>query len=261
MKSWQKLALLSAAYFALRIPLLDTPFIPDEFFFSSDYLTAIPDPFSRVADPAAGYWAVQWQRQLAVHPPFLSFFYFLWTGIFGDSLLSIRIPALLCGLAGIFFCCFLADRLPGEKCGFWCALMLSACGAHIHYSVTAVYAIFELTTFLGALLALAVYSERKSGAVLLYCALIGGALVSYHFIVFMMLSSVFLLSYRRRIPLPRAYVGLCAVFSILIAVNACQSWKRGIYDTFHYRMISVSTLASWTRELPDQILRYGREAL
>ncbi len=243
-KSRQKPALLSAAYFALRIPLLDTPFIPDEFFFSSDFFSGGNRHSLR-------------RRQLAIHPPFLSLFHALWISTFGDSLAAIRMPPLLCGLAGILLCRSLADRLPGEKWGFWCALMLSACGAHVHYSVTAAYATFELTSFIGALLALVIFAGYRNHSRLLYFTVLCGVLVSYHFIIFLALSSAFFLMYRRRIPPPRACIGLCALFSILIAANAYDSWRKGIFHAFHHRMISVSTLVDWIKKLPDQVLRYG----
>lgn len=253
MKSRHKLALLTGVYLALRLPLLNTPLLPDETFFTSDFLTALP--------PLFGTWPEQWSRQLAVHPPFLSFLYFFWIRIFGDSLLSIRFLPLLCGLASIFLCYALATRLIGDRWGFWCALMLTSCGSHIHYSVTAVYAIFELTSFLAALLALIIYCEGNKEKRFLYASLFAGVLVSYHFIVFMVLSSALLVLYRRRVSPPLAYITLCVLFSALIAIHAYDSWESGIFASFHHRRITVSALTSWIIQLPDGILRFGHDAL
>ena len=72
-------------------------------------------------------------KTTTTHPPL----YFFFTHIFlalGDSELVLRLPALLCGVAGVPAMYFLVRRISGGASAVFAALMLTVSIFHIAYS-------------------------------------------------------------------------------------------------------------------------------
>lgn len=87
-----------------------------------------------------------------VHPPFYAVFMFLWTKVFGDSELAIRLPSLLFGLLSIWLVYVIARTLADRKTGLISALLLAVSPAHIWYSqearpYSALIALLLIATF------------------------------------------------------------------------------------------------------------------
>jgi 4-amino-4-deoxy-L-arabinose transferase-like glycosyltransferase len=69
-----------------------------------------------------------------VHPPFYSFFMFLWIQLFGDSEISIRIPPLLFGISSILLTYKLTLKYIDKKTAFFVSWLLCVSPVHIWYS-------------------------------------------------------------------------------------------------------------------------------
>jgi len=107
----------------LRLPMLDRAVWFDE---------------ACMSDQRIGTTA-QWLSTLYVdiHPPlFVSFMHF-WNGLFGDGEVSMRIPALLAGLACIPLTWWTGHRLVGHGAALFAALLLALSPVLIWYSAEA----------------------------------------------------------------------------------------------------------------------------
>ncbi len=69
-----------------------------------------------------------------VHPPLYPLFMWIWTGLFGDGELAMRLPSLLFGLASIVILFSLVKRWLGPKVAWLAAGLLAASPVHIWHS-------------------------------------------------------------------------------------------------------------------------------
>jgi hypothetical protein len=72
-----------------------------------------------------------------IHPPLFVTFMHCWNGLFGDSALSMRLPALLCGLASIPAMWWTGRLLVGDAAALVAAALLAGSPVHIWYSAEA----------------------------------------------------------------------------------------------------------------------------
>lgn len=70
-------------------------------------------------------------------PPLYATFAHLWNRLFGDGELTMRLPALLCGLAAIPATFLVGRRFVSDSAALWAALLLALAPAHIWYSTEA----------------------------------------------------------------------------------------------------------------------------
>lgn len=95
-----------------------------------------------------------WAQLLAtlygdIHPPLYVAFMYCWNGVFGDGEWSMRMPALLSGLASIPLLFWTGHRLVGRRAALWAALLLTMSPVHVWYSAEArLYAPMLLSTLL-----------------------------------------------------------------------------------------------------------------
>lgn len=88
-----------------------------------------------------------------VHNPLYNAFMFLWTGVVGDSELSIRVPSLLAGLASGAALAVWAGRRFGAGTGWTLAALVAASPVHVWYSGEAKNTMFVIATSVWALIA------------------------------------------------------------------------------------------------------------
>lgn len=69
-----------------------------------------------------------------VHPPFYTFFAFVWIKLFGDSEIAVRLPSLIFGLGSIILIYVLVSQIFEKKAALLTALLLSLSPVHIWYS-------------------------------------------------------------------------------------------------------------------------------
>lgn len=83
-----------------------------------------------------------WPQLLAtlyvdIHPPAWITFMHFWNALFGDSELSMRMPALLSGLASVVLVYWTGHRLVGQNAALWASLLLALSPVHLWYSAEA----------------------------------------------------------------------------------------------------------------------------
>jgi uncharacterized membrane protein len=113
------MALLLSGALLLRLPHLTESLWYDEIWYTSIFLRS-----SRLKD-------VLFQD---VHPPLYAILMWIWTGLFGDSELAVRLPSLIFGLASIPLVFVLARRWFGRKTAWLASGLLAASPVHIWYS-------------------------------------------------------------------------------------------------------------------------------
>lgn len=114
------LSLIILSGILLRLPNLNESLWYDELFSTRNKLSGLREL------AAFSLWDV--------HPPFYSVLMFLWTGLFGDSEISVRFPPLLFGILTIILIYELARRVADEKVALLAAFLLSFSPVHIWYS-------------------------------------------------------------------------------------------------------------------------------
>ncbi|MCA8975035.1 MAG: glycosyltransferase family 39 protein [Planctomycetes bacterium] len=83
-----------------------------------------------------------WEQLLAtiyvdIHPPLYITFMHFWNAMFGDGEVSMRLPALIAGLASIPLTFFAGRRLVSDTAALWGAALLALSPVHIWYSAEA----------------------------------------------------------------------------------------------------------------------------
>ena len=69
-----------------------------------------------------------------LHPPAYSLFMSLWIRLFGDSEISVRLPALLFGTSSIFLVYRLASLTTDKKTALMASFLMALSPVHIWYS-------------------------------------------------------------------------------------------------------------------------------
>ncbi|MHA1568370.1 MAG: glycosyltransferase family 39 protein [Alphaproteobacteria bacterium] len=123
-------ALLAGA--AVRQPFLDTygPWF-DEVYFSVFARPWQPDGVNGALD------LLGWIYKNDVHPPFYFLLMLYWIKWFGQSAVVLRLPSLICGLAGIPAAYLLGRKVFGAWPGVLLAWLLALSPAHVFLSVEA----------------------------------------------------------------------------------------------------------------------------
>ncbi len=163
-----------------------------------------------------------------VHPPFYSVLMFLWTGLFGDSELSVRTLPMIFGISSIVLIYVLACRVADEKTALLAAFLLSFSPVHIWYSQEArSYSalIFFLLFTVIAQLKLNDAAAKSVWFFIYSVAAFAGVFSHYYFVIYIFLISIILISgnhaYKRRI----LAVNAAAVFglSLLVLIKFVKS--------------------------------------
>jgi mannosyltransferase len=176
-------------------------------------------------------------RQLAyygvydVSPPFHYVFMFGWIRIFGDSELSIRIPALVFGVLSIPLAYAIAAKYFDRQTGLLVALMLSLSPVHIWYSQEARPYSMLIFALLISMLAVEKLRESKSNLLWLsvYIIAAGASLFSHYFLVFpivLLTALLFATHHPESRRLLIANVLVCTAFTVYLAMKFAMGGFR-----------------------------------
>jgi hypothetical protein len=252
----RKLGLLLVVTLALRVPLPDKPLQHDEFYNAFPYLVTSPLTRAPASVAAKGElpfdWARDWRRQLAVHPPTLSAFYFAWIRVFGDAPVSVHVPPLLAGCVGVGATYLLGAALAGPAAGMTAALALTVSLAHIEHSTQAVHAAFEAAVLALSLWLFARVLARggRDDVVRLTLASVVGVLLFYHFIVFLAVQTLVLWHRRRALALGPGYFVLAAVAASAVAAVFALGFAWREYGYAYWMPGSLRSLGATVFSLP-----------
>jgi hypothetical protein len=131
-RTWLLLALVLVATL-LRLPLLDRPVWFDEACMSSQRIGTTPQLLATLYTD--------------IHPPLFVAFMHLWNLLFGDSEITLRLPALISGVLCIPLTYWVGYRLVGRGTALLAALLLALSPVHIWYCTEArMYAPMIATT-------------------------------------------------------------------------------------------------------------------
>lgn len=207
-------------YLTIRIPLLYKPLQHDEIYFTSAYLNALPS-FHRQNNNNAGPpeefgWNNDWPRHISFRLPAVFLFYYYWDRIFGDSEISVHLPALFLGLIGIILYYYLGLLLFNPRVSLLAVAATTLSISHIGFSTTATFLIFEFCIFGATLLSLTQFLltlNRK----LLYLTMIlniFGVLIFYHYFAYLILQTLIFWLNKEKLRIPRYYF-ICAGITLL----------------------------------------------
>jgi 4-amino-4-deoxy-L-arabinose transferase-like glycosyltransferase len=151
-----------------------------------------------------------------VHPPFYTVFMRLWTAVFGDSEVSIRLPSLLLGLASIPLTYLIGVRVTGKNAALTAALLITVSPVHIWYSQEARQ--YSAVLFLVLLGVYSYYRAEEGGTrrwIYVYGLAMFGATFSHYYVAaFLVIISV--VAFRRRWPQMRPILGINGTLLLLI---------------------------------------------
>lgn len=212
----------------LRLPNLNESLWYDELFSTRNKLPSLKE---------LAYFSVY-----DVHPPFYSVLMFLWTGLFGDSEISVRTLPMIFGISSIVLIYVLACRVADEKTALLAALLLSFSPVHIWYSQEArSYSalVFLLLFAVVAQLKLSDAAVKPIWFFIYSAAMFGGVFSHYYFIIYIFLISIILISgkhaYKRRILAINVAAAFC--LSILVIIKFAKSaikTQQGDWKTFTF---------------------------
>ena len=153
---------------------------------------------------------------------------FLWTGVFGDSEISVRTLPMIFGISSIVLIYVLARRVADEKTALLAAFLLSFSPVHIWYSQEArSYSalLFFLLFTVVAQLKLNNAAAQPVWFFIYSVAVFVGVFSHYYFIIYVFLISIILISgnhaYKRRILAVNAAAVFC--LSILVIIKFAKS--------------------------------------
>jgi uncharacterized membrane protein len=153
---------------------------------------------------------------------------FLWTGLFGDSEISVRTLPMIFGISSIVLIYVLACRVADEKTALLAAFLLSFSPVHIWYSQEARSYSALVFFLLFAVIAQLKLNDTAAKPVWFFIysvAVFAGVFSHYYFIIYIFLISIILIlgnhAYKRRI----LAVNAAAVFflSILVFIKFVKS--------------------------------------
>ena len=249
-----QLTIIILLYLILIIPLMNNALWHDEIYNTSLYLHTFPAIGFHAKEPApqAYGWSTDWQRQIALHPPFLSLFYYAWIRAFGDSEISMHIPVAIAGLLGIIILYFLGLAVFDNDVGFMATLATTFSSSHIIYSVQAVHAIFEMLIFLASLLCLTQFIIRKTARLFKLLLLLNmlGIFIFYYYFFYLIVQTIVLLILKKDLKIPPPYFVmvslLLAVFFVFVKFNYAHNrysythWPKNNLNQTKYNMVYLS---------------------
>lgn len=131
-------------FILLFVQLVSTVLYLDDFYFTSKYLADLPvAPKSNPLHEMT--WGSDWKRQLLIHPPLLTIFYWVWVRIIGSSETLIHIPSAFATLIACYYWWKITLTIrPAwkEHWGLWIMLWCSSFPILIN-ACQAIYAPFE----------------------------------------------------------------------------------------------------------------------
>jgi len=232
LKNFIPLVIIISLYLLIRIPLATNPLQHDEVYNTLLYLHSSPllnsNAYTLATDSKWG-WGQDWKKQAAIHPPLLSAFYYFWIRIFGDSEISLHLPAILIGLLGAILIYLIGISIFDQDVGLWATLALIFSLSHIGYSTQAVPAIFESSIILASILLFIKFitNQTRKYFILLTMLNVIGISLFYHYLFYLCLQTVILWWHKK---IGRAYaatvittVSLFMLFFIYCALNYLYS--------------------------------------
>ena len=236
-------------YLLIRLPLIDKPLGHDGVYNTKEFLKDSPVsnffPQNKDVLYYEKSWSRDWARQLSIHPPLVSTFYYFWVRVFGDSEASLYIPTIIFGLAGLMSVYFLGILLFGSDVSFLAVLATSFSLSHIEYSTAAVHAIFELFIFAASILIFYKFIKSKDKGIFrwLFLSNICGVFIFYHYFIYLLLQTIILWIKRKILEIPKYYFFTIGLFFVLFAAiilrnvlnhryfNDFESWIRCDFKT------------------------------
>jgi hypothetical protein len=207
-------------YLAIRIPLLNKPLQHDEIYFTSTYLRALPSFHGQANENAESNgtiaWDNDWQRHLSFRLPSVFLFYYYWVRMFGDSEISVHLPALFLGFIGIILYYYLGLLLFNRRVSLLAVAATTLSISHIGLSTTATFLIFEFCIFGATLLSLAQFLMTQNRKLLYLTMILNifGVLIFYHYFAYLFLQTLIFWFNREKLRIPRYYF-VCAVTALL----------------------------------------------
>ena len=182
-------------------------------------------------------WQGDWRRQVILHPPGLSFLYYNWIRVFGDSELSLRIVTFFSGLAALVVFYLLGILVFDSSVVFMASLALCVTPAYVVYSLTAVHAIFELLIFLTTLLVILKYISCRTRRLfwLLFVVNAAGAVFFYHYFIVLFMQLCILWRFRAELKLKKTYFVSVLFFIACFLTVAGILYSRGLYKSFNWQ--------------------------
>lgn len=99
-----------------------------------------------------------------LHPPLYYTVLWIWSGIFGISEISIRLPSVFFGVATIFIVYLVGKKLFSRRVGFIAALLLAINPLHVYYSQEArMYSLATLLVAINFLFFLRILNKQRWG--------------------------------------------------------------------------------------------------
>ena len=222
-------------YLAIRIPLLNKPLQHDEIYFTSTYLSALPfhsQPTGNAEANGMLTWDRDWQRHLSFRLPSVFLFYYYWDKVFGDSEISVHLPALFLGLIGIILYYNLGLLLFTPRASLCAAAATTLSISHIGLSTTATFLIFEYCVFGATLLSLAQFLLTQNRKLLYFTILLNifGVLVFYHYFAYLFLQTLVFWFNRDKLRIPRYYFASAATVLLGFVLMFFYFYLHGWFD-------------------------------
>lgn len=120
-----------------------------------------------------------------VHPPLYFYLLHLWIGVFGESVLSLRLLSALCGTLAVFLGGWLAWRLAGRRTAWLAVLLLALLPTAVRYSQEVrMYALLGCWLLAATLALLYWLDEGRRRYLLAYALLMSAAFYTHYFSLF-----------------------------------------------------------------------------
>lgn len=238
-----QIAILVFCYLALTFPLMGNALWHDEIYNTSLYLNTFPDlrPSSGENALQVSGWAAEWRWQIALHPPALSIFYYVWIRLFGDSEFSMHVPVLLAGLLGVILLYLLGCIVFDSDIGFVAALAMIFSSSYLMYSVQAVHAIFEMLIFLASALAFAhfvIKKNKKIFKILIFLNILGFGIFYCYFFYFLA-QNIVLWIFRKSLGIKKIYFVASILLSVIFISFISFNYTKKQYSCSHWPKNSI----------------------
>jgi hypothetical protein len=243
---------------ALRVPLVAKQPQHDENYNRFPYLATSPAGWAIAR--AQGHrgstlhgWAADWPRQIVIHPPGVSAFYWAWIRVFGDSAVALHVPTIILGTASVLLTWSFAGRLFGSRVALPAALAVCVSLSHVEHSTQAVHAIFETALLVASLIGLqrVIEGGRAGLRRWLWVLNLLGIAVSYHYAVFLALQTVLLWQRRKALRVPRVYFVAVGVAALIVAAVFTAGRVRDLYTYEFWPAWNLAKAIETLRSLPE----------
>lgn len=233
-----QLVIIILLYLILIIPLINNALWHDEIYNTSLYLHSFPAiglHAKQSLSPELS-WQTDWQRLIAVHPPSMSLFYYVWIRIFGDSETSLHIPLAIGGLLGVIVLYFLGATVFDNDVGFIATLATTFSSSYIIYSVQAVQAVIEMLIFVASLLCLAQFIITKNARFFKFLLILNvlGIFIFYCYIFYLVIQIILLLFFKKDLRIKPLYFVTISLFLVFFIIFVKFNYIHNRYDRTHW---------------------------